>query len=73
MAIEQPDLVFFEYGTKVNVALGNGDGTFRAVRQVSLPRSRGFNYTLSTGDLNGDGRTDIFTAQDTGVLLFNLP
>ncbi len=66
------DLVFYNEGN-VNMALGHGDGTFGAVRQIHLAFSHGFNYTLSTGDLNGDGRTDIFTAQREGLLLFNTP
>ncbi len=66
------DLVFLN-GTKLDVALGNGDGTFRPVREVSLPHSGGADYTLSTGDLNGDGRTDIFTARGTGLLLLTTP
>jgi FG-GAP-like repeat len=72
---QTPDLVFLDRSeSKVDVALGNGDGTFRRLHEVSLPHS-GASYTLSTGDLNGDGRTDIFTPLDTGtgVLLFNMP
>ena len=70
-----PDLVFLNgNATKVEVALGNGDGTFRAAHQVSLPHAEG-SHTVSTGDLNGDGRTDIFTPLDmgTGALFFNMP
>jgi len=72
---QTPDLVFLDRSeSKVDVALGNGDGTFRRLHEVSLPHS-GASYTLSTGDLNGDGRTDIFTPLNTGtgVLLFNMP
>lgn len=70
-----PDLVFLNgNATKAEVALGNGDGTFRAVHQVSLPHAEG-SHTVSTGDLNGDGRTDIFTPLDmgSGALFFNMP
>ena len=66
------DLVFLN-GTEMDVALGNGDGTFRAARPATLPHSGGADYTLSTGDLNGDGRTDVFTARGTGVLLLTTP
>ena len=70
-----PDLVFLNrIESQADVALGNGDGTFRPLHHVTLPHS-GESYTLSTGDLNGDGRADIFTPLDTGtgVLLFNMP
>jgi len=70
-----PDLVFLNRSEpQVDVVLGNGDGTFRPVHHVSLPHS-GSSYSLSTGDLNSDGRTDVFTplSTGTGVLLFNMP
>ena len=73
---QTPDLVFLNgNATEVEVALGNGDGTFRTVRQVSLPHYTGGSYSVSTGDLNGDGRTDIFSplGKGMGALLFNMP
>jgi hypothetical protein len=72
---QTPDLVFLNgNATKAEVALGNGDGTFRAAHQVSLPHAEG-SHTVSTGDLNGDGRTDIFSPlhKGMGALLFNMP
>ena len=71
------DLIFLDNASPretVDVALGNGDGSFRPVHRTSLPRARErANYTVSTGDFNSDGRIDIFTAIETGVLLFNMP
>lgn len=58
-------------GTNVSLALGNGDGTFRAPRSYySGPNP--FNVRLA--DLNGDGMTDIVTANSgdsTASVLLN--
>jgi hypothetical protein len=68
-----PDLIFLN-GNYVDVALGHGDGTFRAVHEARLPRTRSSSHTLSVGDVNDDGRIDIFAAQgETSVLLLNMP
>ena len=49
------DIVTGNTGT-VSVILGNGNGTFGAATNVTALSS---NDAIGTGDLNGDGRTDI--------------
>jgi hypothetical protein len=68
------DLIFLDDPNYIDVALGRGNGTFRAVRQGRLPGTRSGSYTLSVGDVNDDGRIDIFAARgETSVLLLNMP
>jgi hypothetical protein len=43
----------------IGILLGNGDGTFTAMPDVSLPLSPGNNAALALGDLNGDGKLDL--------------
>jgi hypothetical protein len=43
----------------VSVLLGNGDGTFAA--KVDYPTAK-YPYSVVLGDLDGDGRLDIVTA-----------
>jgi hypothetical protein len=40
----------------LNISLGNGDGTFRSVPTIALPRAE---LGLAVGDFNGDGYPDL--------------
>ncbi len=59
---------------KVSVLLGNGDGTFQAATAWTLSGSA-YPYSLTAGDFNGDGITDLVTANNNAsnvsVLLGN--
>jgi hypothetical protein len=47
--------------SKVSVLLGNGDGTFSAHANVSIPEGA---YGVQVGDINGDGRPDLAILQN---------
>ena len=44
-------------GGKIMVYTGNGDGTFSIQRMLDAPEP----FWIATGDINGDGRTDIIS------------
>lgn len=51
----KPDILWFNNGTNVNVALGNGDGTFQSPPLVSaMPGS-----VFAVADFNNDGKLDL--------------
>jgi hypothetical protein len=47
----------------VRVLLGNGDGTFQASHMYAA--GAGSNYSLATGDFDGDGKLDLVVAYQT--------
>ncbi len=54
-----------DYGPYLHVLLGNGDGTFAVPRTYALPQgvtNDRFPYSVQVGDLNGDGKLDVVTA-----------
>jgi hypothetical protein len=55
-------------GGKVNVLLGNGDGTFRSYTEYDVPEAP---YGLAVGDLNKDSIPDLVVA-DTGYQTFGV-
>lgn len=57
-----------EYSRDVSVLLGNGDGSFAAVTDYAVA---GGPYSVTTGDLNGDGNPDLIagTSGNVSVLL----
>ena len=65
------DALLNESGGTVSVFLGRGDGTFRIEKTTAGAQV----YVVATGDLNGDGTTDLvaltFGAGVAGVLLSN--
>jgi FG-GAP-like repeat len=75
----RPDLVTANFGSdNVSVLLGNGDGTFRPPTNFAAGRSPQAGRspdTVALGDVNGDGRLDLVTANyysdDVSVLLGN--
>lgn len=44
---------------RIGILLGNGDGTFTAMPDISLPSATGSSSSLAVGDLNGDGTLDL--------------
>ncbi len=63
------DLVFIYYnttnGTTVRTKLSNGDGTYSGYEATTGDGSGVFTYPTLTGDVNGDGKTDlIFVGQN---------
>jgi len=64
------DLVFVNdtdfFGANAGVLLGNGDGTFRAVKMYSSNASETGGPGLAVVDVNGDGRPDLLVANYAG-------
>ena len=59
------DLALSNFGdTTVAVLLGNGDGTFQAVRTV--PAGGSNPHGVAIGDVNGDGSPDLAAANYVG-------
>ena len=59
------DLVAADNGNNVNVLLGNGAGAFRPPVSVSEGAGATNPVGIAVGDFNGDGRTDVATANST--------
>jgi Bacterial Ig-like domain (group 3)/FG-GAP-like repeat len=53
------DLLIVNTDGSVSVALSNGDGTFGALKPLVLPSLVCWPGYAATGDLNGDGKTDV--------------
>jgi hypothetical protein len=58
----RPDLVAADYSNNVNVLLNNGAGAFRPPVTVGIGAGAGGPVGVAAGDLNGDGRPDVATA-----------
>jgi hypothetical protein len=58
----KPDLVAADYGNTVNVLLGDGTGVFRLPVNVTAGAGMSGPESMAVGDFNGDGRTDVATA-----------
>jgi hypothetical protein len=64
------DLVVANFiGGAIDVLLGHGDGTFDNPKGYASP----FPLWVTTGDLNGDGKTDVIAASETLVERLILP
>src|SRR5262249_10090163 len=57
----------YKYQSYVNVLLGNGDGTFQALRPVSIASEPGTG--VAVGDFNRDGKLDVLATSDVTYLL----
>jgi hypothetical protein len=51
----------------VSVLLGNGDGTFVAAVNYSMPQYRSYAYSIAAGDVNGDAKADLVVAGGTNA------
>jgi hypothetical protein len=54
------------YGGPVNVALGNGNGTF--TKSTATFPNVPYSYNSALADFNGDGLTDVVTSSEAGYL-----
>ncbi|MFD1875569.1 FG-GAP-like repeat-containing protein [Hymenobacter bucti] len=71
----KPDLLTANNGNNtVGVLLGNGNGTFQPIVTYGMG-ANSFPYSIAVADVNGDGKPDLFTANNgnntVGVLLGN--
>ncbi len=53
----KPDMVVVNYGSRLGVFLGKGNGSFQPV--VSYDSGGGGSTSITVGDLNGDGKLDL--------------
>src|SRR5579884_372514 len=53
--------------SSIGILLGNGDGTFQAVRTVALPGYRLYAISVAVADVNLDGKPDVLVAADCTV------
>ena len=63
----RPDLwVGSDFDEEDNLYRNKGDGTFEDMTQHALPYTSWFSMGADTGDVNGDGLPDMFTADMAG-------
>jgi hypothetical protein len=63
----RPDLLTANYGSNsAGVLLGNGDGTFREATAFATGAANGRPVGIAVGDVNGDGKPDLLTANSVG-------
>jgi hypothetical protein len=53
------DVVTLDYGSNLNVMLGNGDGTFQTPITLNIAASNLFPEAIAVGDFNGDHLLDV--------------
>lgn len=53
-----------EYSDNVSILLGDGDGSFTPAVNYSVGNDRGNPKAITTGDFNGDGKTDLVVANE---------
>ena len=70
LAVDFNDLDSYE--NRVEVLLGDGDGSFRAGPIVAVAGSQEDQTALVAGDFNGDGRTDLAVALPASPLVIEL-
>lgn len=65
----KPDLAGIQDGGYVEIALGNGDGTFRAASGATacIPTIAPCGFFIATADFNGDGKADVVVTVIAGA------
>ncbi|MBD2699665.1 VCBS repeat-containing protein [Spirosoma sp. BT702] len=53
------------FGNTISVLLGNGDGTFLPKVSYTMPSNASSPFSVQIGDLNGDGKADLVTANNS--------
>ena len=54
----------------IGILLGNGDGTFTALPDISLPNSSYYSGPIAVADINHDGALDLVVAASQGAYVF---